>query len=73
MAATDTAKFSGFVAEMNMECLEKRRTQRHVRNRREVHEKCTRNRKSNHRDVVTAARLERQEELIWLEAAAGQF
>lgn len=72
-ATTDTAKFFGFVTERNKECFGTRRTQRHMRNRREEHEKCTRNRKSNHRDVVTAARLERQDVLIRLEDAARQF
>ena len=59
LAATDTGKSVGIVAERNIECLTTRRTQKHVINRRDVHEKCLRNRKSNPRDVVTAVRLER--------------
>ena len=73
LEATDTAEFFGFDGEGNTECLGTRRTQQHKRNRREVNEKCTRNGKSNQRDVVTAARLERQEELIRLGDAGRQL
>ena len=53
LAARETAEFFDFIAERNKECLGTSRIQKHVKNRREVPEKYTRNRKSKHCDAVT--------------------
>ena len=53
LATRETPEFFGFITENNKECLRTSRIQKHVKNRREVPEKYTRNRKSKHCDAVT--------------------